>query len=208
MSEWCRVAKLLPSLSVPRGTEEKFEAYFQLLTKWQVSLNLVSKDSLNDFWTRHILDCAQLSTHVPRGAKSLVDMGSGAGLPGIILAILHPEMEIHLIESDQKKSAFLLEAARICDAKVKLHVARIESDSSFPADVITARALAPLSKLFHYAEPFLQQHTICLFLKGKNYTMELEDGRRTWEFDLTTTPSVSDDTGCILSITNLRKKIL
>ncbi len=137
---------------VSRETLERLDAYVGLLAAWNRRINLVGASTLGDPWRRHILDSAQLLPHVPRQARVLVDLGSGAGLPGLILSILGVP-EVHLVESDQRKAAFLFEAARITGAACKIHPVRAEKMPRLAADVVTARALARLARPTRYGPP-------------------------------------------------------
>ena len=147
--------------NVSRETLERLERYAALLEKWNRAINLVARGSLVDLWRRHMLDSAQLWPLLPvarERPRRILDLGSGAGFPGLVLAIMGvPEgsVEVHLVESDEKKATFLREAARIAEAPVTLHVQRIESLAPFPVDAVTARACAPLPRLLDYAAPFL-----------------------------------------------------
>jgi 16S rRNA (guanine527-N7)-methyltransferase len=188
---------------VSRETLEGFRRYAEILVKWQKSINLVSPDSLNDLWRRHMLDSAQLRAFLPPDARNLVDMGSGAGFPGLVLAILGGP-DIHLIESDARKCVFLAEAARAAGLTVgqnpTIHRARLEEIGDLRADVVTARACAPLVQLLAYAEPLLQADSICLFLKGGRVDEELTEAKKTWRMTVERFPSLSDPTGTILRI--------
>ena len=146
-----------------------------------------------------MLDSAQLLPLIPDGARLLVDLGSGAGFPGLVLAILGVP-EVHLIESDARKCAFLREAARVTETSVVVHASRIEAMAPLPADVITARALAPLPKLLDLAAPFLQPHSICVFLKGKNAAEELRQARRQWRMKDAILPSRTDPDASIIAL--------
>src|SRR5690348_9508611 len=147
--------------AVSRETLERLQAYVALLTAWNRRINLVSANTIGDVWRRHILDCAQLAKHLPRATRVVVDLGAGAGLPGLILAAIGvPEM--HLVESDLRKAAFLREAARIMDVAVTLHPERIEKTAAFPADAVVARACATLIQLIDFSEKFISEQTICL----------------------------------------------
>ena len=154
---------------VSRETLAALEAYAALLEKWNRKINLVGRETLADLWRRHFLDSAQLLPLLPERPPGrdlvIADIGSGAGFPGLVLAILGAG-EVHLIESDQKKCAFLLEAARAAGADVAIHAQRIEEIAGLEADVITARALAPLEKLLAYARPLLRPGGCALFLRG------------------------------------------
>ena len=133
-------ADLVP---VSRETLARLEAYVDLLTRWSVRINLVGRDTLADLWRRHILDSAQLHRFIPSTAKTLIDVGSGAGLPGLVLAILGVA-GVELVEADSRKAAFLREAARVTDADVTIRPCRIQAVPPHPANVVTARACAPL----------------------------------------------------------------
>src|SRR5882724_11473474 len=145
--------------NVSRETLERLRRYAEMLVKWQKSINLVSPESSKDLWRRHMLDSAQLQGFLPPEPQSLVDMGSGAGFPGLVLAILGVP-NVHLIESDARKCVFLAEAARATSLEVGrnpiIHPVRLEKVRDLRADVVTARACAPLTSLLAYAEPFLQ----------------------------------------------------
>src|SRR4029077_7870540 len=162
---------------VSRETLERLEAYAELLRRWSGRINLVSRNTLGDLWRRHFLDSAQLEPLLPEKARSLVDLGSGAGFPGLVLAIVGvPGVE--LIESDARKAVFLREAARIANASVKIVDSRIEMAKPHPVDVVTARACAPLDKLLPLTQRFTGPKTVCLFLKGEHAEEELTAARR------------------------------
>jgi len=184
---------------VSRETLARLDAYIALLAAWNRRINLVAPASLEDVWRRHILDCAQLQPLLPPEANSVVDLGSGAGLPGLILAILGVA-GMRLIEADTRKSAFLREAARVCGAAVTVEMRRIEEVPGFAAAAIVARALAPLGRLLDHAEPFIAPHSILLFLKGRAVEEELTDARKAWKMRATLHPSVSDPSGTVLRL--------
>lgn len=190
---------------VSRETFDRLALYVDLLDRWNQRINLVGRDTMGDVWRRHILDSAQLFRLIPPRARVLVDLGSGAGLPGLILAILGVP-EVHLVESDQRKAAFLREALRVTGTKAQLHVQRIEAVPPFPADVVTARALAPLADLLGLAEPFLARSTICLFLKGKAADDELTRAEEAWKMRVERVPSASDPSGTILRLESLARE--
>ena len=189
---------------VSRETLEKFTAYVELLSQWNRRINLVSANTMGDIWRRHILDCAQLAKHLPRQTRVAVDLGAGAGLPGLILAAMGvPEM--HLVESDLRKSAFLREAARIMDVAVTLHPERIEKVAAFAADAVVARACAPLTQLIDYSEKFLSPKTVCLFLKGENAGEELAVAKASWSLSAETIPSLTNPSGVILKLSAISR---
>lgn len=194
--------------AVSRETVGRLEAYLALLEKWQLRINLVARDSLDDPWRRHMLDSAQLARHIPDDARTLVDLGSGAGFPGLVLAILLGR-DTHLIESDGRKCVFLQEAVRVTGAAVTIHQARIESLDPWPADIVTARALAPLAKLIDLAAPFVglgaDSTGKCLFLKGARVEEELTEAKKSWNMEVERISSLTDDGGTILKLGNLSR---
>ena len=189
-------ARLCP---VSRETLARLAAYAELLCRWSGHINLVGRGTLDDPWRRHFLDSAQLCPLVPAGTRALLDLGSGAGFPGLVLAILGVE-GVALADSDSRKCAFLREAARVTGAKVAIHAGRIETLPPRPFEVVTARALAPLDRLLALAEPFLGPDTSCLFLKGERAAEELTRARKGWKMEAAVHPSRSDPRGVILEL--------
>ena len=189
-------ARLFP---VPRETLARLEAYAELLARWSGRINLVGRSSLEDPWRRHFLDSTQLFPLVPPGTRSLIDLGSGAGFPGLVLAVLGVP-GVTLVDSDSRKCAFLREAARVTEASVRVLSARIETLPPRPFAVVTARALAPLDKLLCLAEPFLGPDTCCLFLKGEQGTRELTRARKGWKMRANVHQSRADPRGVILEL--------
>ncbi len=195
-------------------TFDSLKKYEQILKKWQKSINLVSKNTLLEAWERHFMDSAQLYPHVERSASTLVDMGSGAGFPGLILAIIDADpdnrahragmgdavpLHVHLIESDTRKGLFMKEVARQLGlTNVTVHTCRLEDSLSLKADIITARALADVAQLMMWAQPFMQPHTACLFLKGARVDDELTTLGDT--FFVTRYASQTAENGVILHI--------
>jgi 16S rRNA (guanine527-N7)-methyltransferase len=184
---------------VSRETLARLEDYVRLLAAWNRRINLVGRTTIGEVWHRHILDSAQLLRHIPPGARRLADLGSGAGLPGLILAILGVP-EVHLIESDRRKAVFLAEAIRITAAPAILHAQRIEHMPPIPVDVLTARACANLSDLLRLAAPFIGPKTVCLFHKGRGIAAELTVAEKDWNMRVATLPSVTDKSGCIVKL--------
>jgi len=177
----------------------RLEAYVELLTAWNRRINLIGPRTVGDIWRRHILDSAQLFPLIPPRARVLLDIGSGAGLPGLVLAVLGVPT-VHLVEADQRKCVFLREAARITGAGVEIHAKRLEKCRSFSADVITARAFAPLADLLDQAFKFVDIHTILLIPKGKSVVEELTEAGKEWKMRATLHPSVSDPSGTVLRL--------
>lgn len=190
---------------VSRETLARLEAYAALLAQWNERINLVARDSMRDPWRRHFLDSAQLLPFIPEGARSLLDLGSGAGFPGLVLATLGvPGVE--LVESDARKCAFLREAARIAVARVILHNTRIESLPTHPVDVVTARGCASLDRLFLLSQRLIGPHTSCVFLKGERVEEELTAARRAWNMTASLHPSRSDPRGVIVVLEQIARR--
>lgn len=194
---------------VSRETLERLQIYVQLLRKWQPTINLVSHDSLTDLWRRHMLDSAQLAQLIPSDRPvTILDMGSGAGFPGLVLAILGLDgrhWTVHLVESDSRKAAFLATVARETGAPATVHNKRLENMPPILADVVTARALAPMDKLVDYAEPFLAPGGQCLFLKGVGTEDELTVAGKTWKMTTIRLPSRSGPTGVVLRVRDISR---
>jgi len=186
-------------IGVSRETLERLETYEKMLRRWQPTINLVSRQSLADVWRRHFLDSAQLFDLIPRNARSLLDIGSGAGFPGLVLAILGAK-NVHLVESDQRKSTFLREASRETSTDVTIINARIESISPQVFDVVTSRACAALDVLLYYSKPYLGPETVCLFPKGRSVEAELTTARKRWNMRYTVVQSASDSAGRIVRL--------
>jgi 16S rRNA (guanine527-N7)-methyltransferase len=208
-------------INVSRETLQRLEIYAALLVKWQAKINLVGPATLPDLWRRHFLDSAQLVNLLPQpdslpraggggslvGGGTLVDLGSGAGFPGLVLAIM-TDWRVHLVDSDQRKCAFLRQVALDCDVldRVTIHAKRIEQVTGIAADVVTARACAPLGELLPLAEPFIGEKGTGLFLKGAQAEEELTQAQRHWTMRLDRRESISDPAGVILIVRHLQRK--
>ena len=193
-------------LYVSRETYERFEIYYETLLKWQKSINLISKSTLDIIWVRHFLDSAQLYFFTKNISGNILDLGSGAGFPGLILAMMGNK-NISVVESDQKKCAFIREVAMLSDTNINIYNSRIEDLSFLKPNLITARALAPLDKLIKYVENYVEKSSSdseklpnMLFLKGKSYKKELLDLSKTRNIDYETYQSISDEFGKIIYI--------
>lgn len=194
------VARLL---NVSRETIDKFRAYLTLLEKWQARINLVANSTLAEAWQRHILDSGQLAAFYPPQTKNIMDVGSGAGFPGLVLAIMGG-VTVDLVESDQRKAVFLSTVIGKLDLPAKVHNQRIETLPQLFPDVITARALAPVPKLLKLIENQLSPKSVCLFLKGAAVQDELTNLQTYSTMDATTHPSLSGPTGVVLELKNSR----
>lgn len=188
---------------VSRETLERLHAYAGLLAKWTATINLVAAADRPHLWSRHVEDSLRLLPLIPPGTARGIDLGSGAGLPGLVLAIA-TGIPFDLVESDRRKAAFLMEAARITGAPVQVHCCRIEAAALQPAPLVTARALAPLPALLVLAAPLLAPGGTALFPKGARAMEELEQARHTWRMDVAQ-HGAPGQTGTILAITNPRR---
>jgi 16S rRNA (guanine527-N7)-methyltransferase len=191
-------------IGVSRETQDHLQDFVELLRSWNRRINLVGRDTIGDVWRRHILDSAQLFRLIPKETQTLVDLGSGAGLPGLVLGIMGVP-KVHLIESDGRKAVFLREAVRITKANATVHSTRIDRALPFAADVITARALASLPELLTISEQFRSAHTICLFPKGRMVEEELTEATKTWHMQIHRQPSLADPSGIILRLEGITR---
>jgi 16S rRNA (guanine527-N7)-methyltransferase len=189
---------------VSRETLERITTYVELLELWNRRINLIGRNTMGDIWRRHILDAAQLYPLLPARTRILVDLGSGAGLPGLVLALMGVP-EVHLIESDQRKAVFLREACRITGIAATVHAERIEKTPQFVADVITARALTDLGELLEFASRFVGNRTLCLFPKGETADAELAAASHHWRMKVERVRSRSDPGGVILKLEALQR---
>jgi 16S rRNA (guanine527-N7)-methyltransferase len=205
-SEFASELKAL-GINVSRETLRHLETYAALLAKWQAKINLVGPATLPDLWRRHFLDSAQLLPLLGAFQGTLADLGSGAGFPGLVLAVM-TDWRVHLIDSDQRKCAFLRQVALDCGVldRTTIHAKRIEQAAGIAADVVTARACAPLDELLKLAAPIVGEAGKCLLLKGAQVEEELTQAQRHWTMRLERRGSITDPAGSILVITHLRQK--
>ncbi|MDC0655121.1 16S rRNA (guanine(527)-N(7))-methyltransferase RsmG [bacterium] len=185
---------------VSDGVCDRISLYLGLLEKWQARINLVGPSTMVDPWCRHVLDSAQLLPLLPGGPGPVVDMGAGAGVPGLILAACGVP-DVHLIESNRRKCTFMREAARLMGTPVTVHEQRVDAVTlGGRARVVTARALAPLGTLLDHAIRFRGPDTRCLFLKGQDVVIELTDASKSWNMRHRLVDSLSDPSGHIVVV--------
>ncbi len=201
---------MLANLSdVSRETSERLEIYESLIHKWNPRINLVSKRSLTELRTRHFQDSLQIFTDIKKAAISWVDLGSGGGFPGLVIAILAaehaPSLKVTLVESDMRKSAFLRTVIREANIQATVITDRIEEIPSFGADVISARALADLTTLLGYVDRHMSAKGKAILMKGKSWEDEIIKARDKWNFDYTYSKSITDDQAVILRITGVSR---
>ena len=186
-------------------TLARLEKYKSTLTQWQKKINLVSLKSLNDLWRRHMLDSAQLFPYLENIRMPIYDLGSGAGFPGLVLAIMGIK-DIHLVESDNRKCVFLQEVNALTQADVAIHNVRIEKLGAVTPGSVIGRGLSALDSLLGYAYPILSKDGFCLFLKGQKTEQELTAARKNWMMRVEQFKSLTDPTGVILKIDNVSRK--
>ena len=188
---------------------EKLRQFADLVQKWNPSINIVARSSLDDLWHRHILDSIQVFSCADGTCKIWLDIGSGGGFPGLVIAILAaellPDMKVVLIESDKRKSVFLSEASRLLGLSTTVHAKRIEDLPPQNACVVSARALAPLGVLCDYSAPHLREGGVGVFPKGLNHAAEIEEAQKRWQFQLDQVESVTDSRSSVLFLRELRR---
>ena len=197
--------EILPEwLNVSRETLERLRRLMALVAKWNPAINLIARSTLDQGWTRHILDSAQVFFLAPKGARHWVDLGSGGGFPGLVVATMAQdsaaELRFTLVESDQRKATFLREAARELELTIKVIAGRSENLPALGADVLSARAFAPLDQLCAHGLRHLAPDGTGLFMKGGNFAAELASARRMWRFDVAAHASKTDPAAFILEL--------
>ena len=204
-------ASALALVPVSRETLGRLDRFVDLLLTWQQRINLIAPSTATHLWTRHIADSLQLLSLVPQ-ARIWVDLGSGGGFPGLVIACAlaqTPGAQVHLVEANAKKAAFLREAARVTGAPVSVHGGRIEDFLKNPpkvVDVVTARALAPLSELLAYAFPLLKRGARGVFPKGQDVDAELTEAAKYWKIQLSLALSRTDPKARIVVVRGLEPK--
>jgi 16S rRNA (guanine527-N7)-methyltransferase len=199
-------ARALALVPVSRETEAKLDRFVDLLLRWQKTTNLIANSTIPEVWTRHVADSLQLLALAP-DARIWIDLGAGGGFPGMAIACAlaeRPGSAVHLVESNQKKAAFLREAARAAGAPAVVHAMRIEDffkHFTGRADVVTARGLAPLGELVGLTESQLKRGAEALFLKGQDVEVELTEASKCWSIQATLLPSKTSARGRIVRVT-------
>ncbi len=197
-------------MSVSLETAEKLKIYHALLQKWQLKINLISNNTLENAWERHFEDSLQLLDILPEKPQILFDIGTGAGFPGLVLAISNSNYDVHLIESDQKKCSFLKNVSRETSTDVQIINKRIENidlnDHKIP-DIITARALASLSSLFEYCKKWIEQNPRIqlVFMKGERADEEIQELENSWKFESCTYQSKTSKSSKIIVFTDISR---
>ena len=199
---------LLPGLNVSRETFLRLKEYEKLLFKWNAKINLVSRSTLDNFWNRHVLDSAQFLSSVSEKAGKWVDLGSGGGLPGLVVAILSDEIEpvnkLFLVEADVRKAVFLKTVCRELGLKVEVYNNRIEELPPISANIVSARALAPLKTLCLYAKNHLEKDGVAVFAKGENWKAELVEAQKKWIFNYEAVKSTLHEGSVVLVLRGIK----
>tara|TARA_B100001173_G_scaffold2222_1_gene2033 strand:+ start:344 stop:964 length:621 start_codon:yes stop_codon:yes gene_type:complete len=199
---------LLPGLNVSRETFLRLKEYEKLLFKWNAKINLVSRSTLDNFWNRHVLDSAQFLSSVGEKAGKWVDLGSGGGLPGLVVAILSDEIEpvnkLFLVEADARKAVFLKTVCRELGLKVEVYNNRIEELPPISANIVSARALAPLKTLCLYAKNHLEKDGVAVFAKGENWKAELVEAQKKWIFSYEAVKSTLHEGSVVLVLRGIK----
>ena len=202
-------ANFAEMFDVSRETMDRLEAYAALLVKWNPKINLVAKSTIPEVWHRHMADSAQLWALAPKGAKSWMDIGSGAGLPGLVIAAIAaekaPDLKVSLVESDRRKSVFLQSAAREMGITVEVITKRIEALEPQGVDILSARALSSLPQLLEFTEKHRKPEGVCLFPKGARVDSELTEASSCWHMAYQTFPSMTDADAVILRIGEFKR---
>ena len=195
--------------NVSRETLDRLVLYAELLLRWQSKLNLIAESTIPDLWHRHMLDSAQLIDLAPIQAKHWADLGSGAGFPGLVIAILkgqEPSFRMHLTERIARKAEFLREVIREANAPAEVHFGRIEAITPLNAEIVTARACAPLPQLLQYYQRHSAPGGMALFAKGRNAAEELTQAGVDWTLDVEMLPSRTGGGGQILRIRSAQRR--
>lgn len=209
MTEMALLQRALGDGRFPSDTGlDRLRQFSRLVEKWNTSINVVAKSTIGDLWNRHIVDSAQIFACVTADQKLWLDIGSGGGFPGIVVSILAadmlPQLKVALVESDRRKSVFLMECVRQIGLTATVHAVRVEDLPSQSACVVSARALAPLADLCGLATRHMREDSLCAFLKGVNADSEIIEARKHWQFDLDLRPSVTDSRASVLFLKGLR----
>lgn len=190
--------------SVSRETIEKLEIYISLLQQWNKKINLVSQQGMDQVWKRHVYDSFQLIRYLDSSVKSIADLGSGGGFPGLILA-LSTDIPVILIESDMRKTIFLREVLRQTKTQATVLCQRIENVNAISVDVVTARALTSLTQLLEFSKNILNKNGYCLFLKGRSVNLEIEEAQKNWKINYKTFSSQTNADGVIVKINQFER---
>ena len=184
---------------------DKIEFYLSSIIKYNKHTNLIGKSTIENIWDRHVLDCLQLTKHITNKKLKILDLGTGAGLPGVLLSIVGYQ-KVLMVDSVKKKTDFVRKIIKELSLTAKIQNKRIEKSPTSQHDIIVSRALAPLVKLLTYARMYSNKNTTSLFLKGRNASSEINMASKVYFFEFEKIKSLSSDDGCVLKINNIRNK--
>ena len=198
-------ADIISEFVLSKTQVDKVDFYLSSIIKHNKHTNLIGKSTIENIWDRHVLDCLQLTKHITNKKLKILDLGTGAGLPGVLLSIVGCQ-KVLMVESVKKKSDFVKKIIKELSLTAKIQNKRIENTPTLQHDIIVSRALAPLVKLLTYARMYSNKNTTSLFLKGRNAISEIDIATKVYFFQFEKIKSLSSDDGCILKINNIRKK--
>tara|TARA_Y100000741_G_scaffold279184_1_gene218968 strand:+ start:957 stop:1568 length:612 start_codon:yes stop_codon:yes gene_type:complete len=198
-------ADIVSRFSLNKTQVEKIDSYISSLIIYNKHTNLVGKSTIKNIWDRHVLDCLQLTKHITNKKSKILDLGTGAGLPGILLSITGCQ-RVLMVDSAKKKTDFVKQIIKELSLTAKIQNKRIEKPPTSQYDIIVSRALAPLTKLLTYARMYSNKNTTSLFLKGRSANNEIDMATKAYFFEFEKIKSLSSDDGCILKISNIKNK--
>ena len=198
-------AEIVSEFVLSKTQVDKLDFYLSSITKHNKHTNLVGKSTIENIWDRHVLDCLQLTKHITNKKLKILDLGTGAGLPGILLSIVGYQ-KVLMVDSVKKKTDFVRKIIKELSLTAKIQNKRIENPPISQHDIIVSRALAPLVKLLTYARMYSNKNTTSLFLKGRNAISEIDIAAKAYFFEFEKINSLSSDDGCILKINNIKIK--
>ena len=184
---------------------DKIDFYLSSIIKHNKHTNLIGKSTIENIWDRHVLDCLQLTKHITNKKLRILDLGTGAGLPGVLLSIAGHQ-KVLMVDSVKKKTDFVRKIIKDLSLTAKIQNKRIEKPPTSQHDIVVSRALAPLVKLLTYARMYSNKNTTSFFLKGKNAISEIDIASKKFFFEFEKIKSLSSDDGCILKINNIKNK--
>ena len=198
-------AEIVSEFVLSKTQVDKLDFYLSSITKHNKHTNLVGKSTIENIWDRHVLDCLQLTKHITNKKLKILDLRTGAGLPGVLLSIVGYQ-RVLMIDSLKKKTDFVRQIIKELSLAAKIQNKRIEKPPTSQHDIIVSRALAPLVKLLTYARMYSNKNTTLLFLKGRNAISEIDIATKVYFFEFEKIKSLSSDEGCVLKINNIKNK--
>jgi len=196
---------IISEFALNKKQVDKIDSYLSSIIKYNKHTNLVGKSTIDNIWDRHVLDCLQLTKHINNKKFKILDLGTGAGLPGVLLSIVGYQ-KVLMVDSVKKKTDFVRKIIKELSLTAKIQNKRIEKSPTSQHDIIVSRALAPLIKLLSYARMYSNKNTTSLFLKGRNANSEINIATKAYFFQFEKIKSLSSNDGCILKINNIKNK--